>query len=152
MKVESGTQMGEALRGFLHRASEDEAVKEKLAALQPAIGLDDGTTPSEGDFAAMAQQASELAQAEGFDVSPDELVALWEGAGTQELDDAELAQVAGGKDVCACVAFGMGTVLGDKKYCFGWGSCDKAAVPEGEKQEKSFFCMCFAGGGGEWKD
>ena len=152
MKVESGTQMSEELRGFLHRASEDEAVKEKLAALQPAIGPDDGTTPSEGDYAAMAQQASELAQAEGFDVSPDELVALWEGAGSQELDDAELAQVAGGKDICACAGYGHG-VFTDK---FGNEHSRVCCVAMGMTQDKSsdkdeFFCFCFAAGCGEWQ-
>ena len=150
MENKESVPMSEALTGFLRRASADEELGARLAE---AAKVDEGVAgPSDADRVQMARSFAQVAQAEGFDVSPDELVALWEGAGSQELDDAELAQVAGGKDVCACVAFGMGTVLGDKKYCFGWGSCDKAAVPEGEKQEKSFFCMCFAGGGGEWKD
>lgn len=58
-----------------------------------------------------------------------------------ELMDEELAAVAGGGDLCACVLAGYGTIGDVTLGCALYGG---GASPD-------FFCFCFLGGGGKPK-
>lgn len=105
--------MNDQAREFLKKASEDETLSSKLKAFS---GITDRTEAVE--------KAAEIAQEAGFTVSPEDFEPD-EG----KMDDAEVANVAGGWRECVCVLLGGG---------------------DGDKDGKA--CVCVVGGGGLRRD
>ncbi len=96
------------VRAFLHRIAEDERLKERVEGVKAESAEES------------AQALSDIARAEGFDLSPEDLLSIGKPE-DGELDEAELTQVSGGGSACWCVALGIGDA----------------------------HCLCIAAGGGE---
>lgn len=132
-----GTIVDEKVKAFLHRVSEDEKLREKVEGIGD-VGAEEA-----------AQAISAIARAEGFDLSPEDLLSLG-ASGDGELDDAELAQVSGGGTACACVAFGFGDMTDNdgKQYGIGCPVFGKCSGYVEDGTGRPYYCLCIAGGGG----
>lgn len=123
--------MNDKLKQFLHEANADDALFAQMQALK-----------DEPDKDKVIAQTIELAKGAGFDLS----AADFEEPAS-ELDDRELADVAGGWTHCACFVGGGGTEDVDSRVCsciaLGGGEAKKTAThAEGNR------CVCVAGGYG----
>lgn len=123
--------MNDNLKQFLQKATSDDALYAKMQALS-----------DETDREQVIAQTIDLAKEAGFALE----AADFEQP-ANELDDSELAAVAGGWTHCVCFVGGGGTEDVDSRVCsciaLGGGEAKKTEVhPEGNR------CVCVAGGYG----
>jgi hypothetical protein len=129
------TELQDKVKEFYEALAKDKAMQERAEAV---FAKHKDSQPDED--AAWSDLAG-FAQAEGFEVTAEELAAYKKEHGRQ-LTDEELATVAAGTlmdDYCVCIQVGTGITT--QKWC----GCAYIGYGNGS----GFKCFCFFGGGGD---
>ena len=126
--------MTEKFKDFLGQISQNQALKDELAALARLYSGEEQLKWNEADI---LQKTAEIAAKHGFTLTEEDMKRE-----TVELTEKQLKAVAGGVKQCFCPTVGNG---GDFKY---GGKCGCVALGNGKSQDGITRCVCEAGGMG----